>query len=427
LRKEDFEFIGVRSYKNEEERIKILNSYDKYQIKKLEFLNLYYDNPNTRLAYFLNYNNNIHSYEIAKNKDLMKFSPDETEAIIKSCLWTVGSTQKGLFVFGKKYCSWCKNILKVIDINPFDLLVMSQVTKNSKTKLKRKLVPLNIFFKQCNEMLKAGIPIQSVMIVICIRYGISGNDLLHIRNLKWSNIDYENKMVLIENEKGEIITRIPIDDEFLFWLNNVIHAETETYIFGSNHGYGKPLAYQSIYTRIRKCYEKIDAIQQGIKDPLFNREFELMLLLREKRQLYDIDVKRITERFYGKRVSMYSKTQIYSLIDKYEILTDDFILRTSTYSETKVTNSQDICKEDPKKIVSKILTDLKFSLPKDFDIESFMNDDILVEDSDNEVENKEIQEINGMKVNSDGVIIEDDIINKNDEIAVELNETLDNH
>ena len=429
MRKEDFEFIGVKSYKDETERQRILNSYDDYQIKKLEFLNLYYDNAWTRLTYFRNYNNNIHHYEVAKKKDLMKFSPDETEAIIKSCVWAVESTQKGLFIFGKKYCSWCKNVLKLVDINPFDLLIINEVTKNSKSKLQRKIVPLKIFYKQCNQMLKEEVPIDFVMAVICIRYGISGDQLLYVRNLKWSNIDYENKMVLIENDNGAIITRIPVDDDFLFWLNNVQHLPTDTYVVGSNHGHGKPLEYASIYSRIRKSYDKIEAVQQGVKDPLFNRQFELLLLLREKRQLYDYDIKRVVERFYGRRVSTYSKSQINAILERYEILTDDLILKTSTtglYKRVRVANPKAICKEEPKKVVCEILKKLKFELPKGLDIESFINEDITIEDESSVIDNKEIQEVNGFKIDSNGVILEEEVsVTQDDDIVVELDERLD--
>lgn len=429
MRKEDFEFIGVKSYKDETEREKILNSYDKYQISKLEFLNLYYDNAWTRLTYFRNYNNNIHAYEVAKNKDLMEFSPDEAEAIIKSCVWAVESTLTGLFIFGKKYCSWCKNVLKLVDINPFDLLIINEVTKNSKAKLQRKLVPLKIFYKQCNQMLKEGIPIEFVMIIICIRYGISGDQLLQVRNLKWSNIDYENKMVLIENDNERIVTRIPIDDEFIFWLNSIPHLQTDTYVVGSNHGHGKPLQYASVYSRIRKSYEKIDAVQQGVKDPLFNRQFELLLLLREKRQLYDYDIKRVIERFYGRRVSTYSKSQINAILERYEILTDDLILKTSTtglYKRVRVTNPEAICKEEPKKVVHRILDTLRLELPTNIDIESFIEEDITVDDEFNETDNKEIQEVDGLKVDSDGVIIEEVSATQDNDMVIELDETLDN-
>jgi integrase len=422
LRKEDFNFIGVKSYKTYEEKMKILNSYDKYQLKKLEFLNLYYDNHRTMLTYFGNYNNNIHDYEVAKKKDLMSFSPDEAESVIKSCVWTVDNTQKGLFSFGKKYCSWCKNVLKLVDINPFDLLIMKDVTKDSKAKLLRKIIPLKIFYKQCNEMLKENASIEHVMTVICIRYGISGDGLDYIRNLKWSNIDFENKMVLIENENGRIITRIPVDNEFLFWLNQIPHLPTYEYIFGSDAGHGKPLKYASVYTRIRKCYAKIEAVQQGIKDPLFNRQLEIVLALREKRQLYDYDFIRIFERFSGKRMIKYIRTQMYTMIEKYEILTDDKVLRTYTTATQKVnlTNPQDISRESSKKVVDRILKELNLELPKDLDIESFMKEDINVNEELDEVENKEIQEINGLKVDSDGVILEE--VTPNQEMQEENNE-----
>jgi integrase len=417
LRKEDFEFIGVKSYKDNQEREKILNSYDKYQLKKLEFLNLYYDNQSTMLSYFGNYNNNIHDYEVAKNKDLMRFTPDEAESAIRSCVWTMDNTQKNLFVFGKKYCSWCKNVLKLVDINPFDLLVMRTVTKDSKAKLQRKLIPLKIFYKQCYQMLKEEVPIDHIMVVICIRYGISGDKLLHIRNLKWSDIDYDNKMVLIENEKGNIVTRIPVDNEFLYWLNQLEHLPTDIYVFGSKTGYGKPLEYTSIYTRIRKCYDKIEAVQQGIKDPLFNRQLEIVLLLRQKRQLYDYDIVNVLEKFAGKKIANDKRSQMYSFIDKYEILTEDKVLRTSragTYNKMNLTNPEDIIKEPAEKVVNRILKELRLELVEELDIDQFINEKILVDDDSDNINDNKIQKINGLKVDSDGVILEEACISIDD-------------
>jgi hypothetical protein len=277
-------------------------------------------------------------------------------------------------------------------------------------------------------MLKEGVPIDHVMIVICIRYGISGDKLLQIRNLKWSNIDYDNKMVLIENENGNITTRIPVDDEFMYWLNQVPHLPTDVYVFRNKMGSGKPLEYPSIYTRIRKCYIKIEAVQQGIKDPLFNREFEIMLLLRQKRQIYDYDIKRIIERFQGKRLVMYAKSQIYYMIEKYETLTGDKILKTSMagmYNKRNLTNPEDICKESPEKVVSRILKDLNLELV-DFNIDEFMDEDILEIDNSNKVNNKEIQEVNGLKVDSDGVILEEVSVSVDDN-KIELDEKLSNN
>jgi hypothetical protein len=100
---------------------------------------------------------------------------------------------------------------------------------------------------------------------------------------------------------------------------------------------------------------------------------------------------------------------MYSTIEKYEILTDDKVLRTYTTGTKKInlTNPQDISREPSKKVVDRILKDLNLELPKEFDIDAFMEEDINVDEEIVEVEDKGIQKINGLRVDSDGVILEE--------------------
>ena len=78
------EFIGT-NYNSEEEKNKILETYDEFTMNKLAFLNDTYVNSNTQLAYMIYYRNFFHDEEVLKNKDLMYFTTQEITVIYKIC------------------------------------------------------------------------------------------------------------------------------------------------------------------------------------------------------------------------------------------------------------------------------------------------------------------------------------------------------
>jgi hypothetical protein len=390
---DEFEFIGVKSF-NPKDREEILNKYDNYQIKKLEFLNLYYPNSNTRLTYFQNYINNFHDYEVEKGKDLAFFTTDEIVSVIKSCVWVLEGQKDALLTFAKMYCSWCKGVLNEIPMNPCDLIVKSLVTTSSQVLLNKKILPLNIFYKQLVQMELEEVRMESILIILLCRYGISGESLDILRNLKWHQIDRVNMFVNIENANGEVASRVPIDKTFLFWLDKIEHTKEDTYIVNKKgSGSAKPLAYASIYTRIRSTFNSIDAPQFGYKDLLFSRQIELLLQLRKHRQLTSDDFRIITDKFYG--TNNYSYSRMLGLLKKYEALTKDKVL-TFTPVGGIILNHDDIVKEEPSKVVEDILEDLELNIDDTnyLDIESLMSEGIIESkieisaDSDTEIENE---------------------------------------
>ena len=78
-----YKFIGS-NYATEEEKDKILKTYDEYILNKLAFLNDTYDNKNTMKSYFIYYKNFFHEEEIIKGKDLMYFTTIEIKELIMS-------------------------------------------------------------------------------------------------------------------------------------------------------------------------------------------------------------------------------------------------------------------------------------------------------------------------------------------------------
>lgn len=376
LHRDDFEFIGVKSF-DPKDREYILDKYDEYQIKKLEFLNLYYPNHNTRLTYYNNYQNNFHDYEVQKGKDLMNFSTDEMISVIKSCVWTLEGNKDALMTFAKVYCSWCKSVLHEIPTNPCDLIVKSVVATSSKVLLKQKILPLNIMYKQFVQMEQEKLNPSNMVVVLLARYGISGDNLEIMRNLKWQNIDRQNLFINLENENGVITTRVPIDENFLFWLDKVPHTIDDTYVvYKKGAGSAKPLAYASVYTRFRLAFQSIEAKQFGFKDLLFSRQVELLLQMRRRRQLNSDDFRTMIEKFNG--TTDYSYTRVNSLMKKYESLTGDMVLNFTPTGKA-IINPEHISKEESKKVVEDILKGIDFDISNtdNLDIEAIFNEGIL--------------------------------------------------
>lgn len=379
LDRNEFDFIGVKSF-DLKDREEILDRYDNYQMKKLEFLNLYYPNPNTRLAYFQNYMNNFHDYEIEKEKDLAFFSSDEIANVVKSCVWVLEGQKEAILTFAKMYCSWCKNVLNEIPMNPCELVVKNVVIKSSKVLLNKKILPLNIFYEQLTQMELAEVTMENIIVILLCRYGISGDHFNILRTLKWHQIDRVNMCINIENDNGEVASRVPIDEKFLFWLDKIEHTDTDIYIVNKRgSGSGKPLEYQSIYTRIRPTFNAIVAPQFGYKDLLFSRQIELLLQLRKHRQLTTDDFKNIIDKFYG--TSNYSYSKVSGLVNKYESLTKDKVL-TFVPVGGNFRRSDDIIRENPEKVVVDIVKDLELNIDNtnDLDIETIISEGVLIDE-----------------------------------------------
>jgi hypothetical protein len=64
--------------------------------------------------------------------------------------------------------------------------------------------------------------------LIFARYGILGKEAIYMRNLKWDDIDYENKSILIR-DNNNIVSNIPVDEEFLNWINILKRYEKALY------------------------------------------------------------------------------------------------------------------------------------------------------------------------------------------------------
>ncbi|WP_291566822.1 MULTISPECIES: hypothetical protein [unclassified Clostridium] len=344
----------TKKYKKEinkdyDEKIKSeLDKYTLYQINKLKYLNEVYKlKLNTMNTLWDLYNSNIHYDEVNKNKDIYDFSQYEIETLIKAIPTTSYATKNNVFYFIKQYCEWAVNRGLILE-NPcvgIDKDVYQTVNVKA---LQSARVKLEEFQNQMKQLvLKDGFNYIKAMMVIMPRYGVFGKNGAYASNLMWEDIDKENKEVrIVDQETGELITTLPVDDFFIDWVNKCKeyngeednrkkdgekdNKKQEKYI---DNGY---VLKQSKVTKKSKdatvSYAVMTLNINEINDELGtnftprnlikDRKIDLLLELRKIRKLTADDFKAVTKLFDPSS----SKTAYFQLKKQYEDLTGDEVV-----------------------------------------------------------------------------------------------------
>jgi hypothetical protein len=174
----------------------------------------------TKKVYWSGYLNFIADIEIELNKDLFEFEQKDIDKYSELIKIKSKQTILGINSFVNKYIEWYANFYK-LPTKEFKLLSLKEADGSW-------YISKEDFFKMCNVMLKETI-ISNIIPLIFARYGLMGKQSLYMRNVKWNDIDYENKEVVIRNKDRKIISYIPVDDEFLKWINKLKLYEKKIY------------------------------------------------------------------------------------------------------------------------------------------------------------------------------------------------------
>jgi len=228
--------------------------------------------------------------------------------------------------------------------------------------------------------------------------------------LQWGDIDHEKKQVrIIESGKSPRI--LDVDDRFIEWIDKYkldLNNDEDDY------GYvlKKPKKSQSddnllisrhtIDSRIYTACDEAKITRIAIGDLLKSRYMDYLLEMRKERRLSVDDIQWIQLNFKGTE-----STQItYSIIEFYESLTKDEIVMRNNNRRLMSPLKDPASKQVVKDIIEKI------------GYQEFIN-------GEEKFDNKEIQEVDGLKVDSDGVILEEVSATSDDNTIIELDERLD--
>lgn len=113
-------------------------------------------------------------------------------------------------------------------------------------------------FDLCEKMLKHT-SIFNILPIIFARYGIVGKQACYMRNLKFENINYNEKIIVLQLENNQKIIKISIDDEFLKWIrlaekNKKI--KKNKYIITSSDNENIPINYSSLNSKIYRGFKE---------------------------------------------------------------------------------------------------------------------------------------------------------------------------
>ena len=216
------EFIGA-NYNSEEEKNKILETYDEFTMNKLAFLNDTYVNSNTQLAYMIYYRNFFHDEEVLKGKDLMYFTTQEIKELMMSLI-TVKSASKGSFMsFVNSYLNYCIK-RGFININQSSSINVKDIKKPNAKVVNMELINLNNFYKLVEEVYAKQNYNRIILPILFSRYGILGEGCEDIMNLTFEDIYHQNKLIRIKKSGREIL--LPIDEKFIKWVYKISGNDT---------------------------------------------------------------------------------------------------------------------------------------------------------------------------------------------------------
>lgn len=298
-------FVG-KKYRDEKEKQIILNSYDDFQREKLIFLNELYDNENTLFAMWRVYDRYIHIYEIHMQEDLKYFDTVQVKNILFMLFNYSDDTMRTIYTFMRTYFEYCIGKAEMFQ-NPTEIIDIDMYLANNRKAKKDKIYSLDYIYDLVDDAKKYS-SFSNVIPLLLIRYGVKGNKMSWLVNLKWSDIDFENKEInIFDRDNGKLITSLLVDNRLLKILDqyrsyladkNILND----YVLASKNG--NQISTIGVHSRNKYLTDDlskhIDNFRRiSTNDLLKSRQIELLLKMRTKRMLSTYDTQRVSEVLNG--------------------------------------------------------------------------------------------------------------------------------
>ena len=188
---------------------------------KKNFLNDTYSNENTRKAYLSLYKNVILEDEISRGKDLMYFTSEELKEVMLSLVNNKQSSKGSIASISTKYLDYCVNKGYILT-NNMKSLSINDLKKENKRFILNDVVNLNKFYKWLTE-LEIKHDLYITLPLLFARYGIVGEELSDMINVKYEDIDRNNFTI---NINGVLF---PIDKQFINWIDKATQGRKKCY------------------------------------------------------------------------------------------------------------------------------------------------------------------------------------------------------
>ena len=197
--------------------------------------------------------------------------------------------------------------------------------------------------------------IQNAVPIVLAYFGCNcGNNLEGMRNLKMSDIDFENEVVYMRLE-GSLISVIPVNKDFLDFIKKTHtdasigkeYIDDDLIIKRTKNTRGDIVSENGVYQRCYEFYNSLGIKKISLNDLLKSRKIGLLLDIRERHYLTSLDFQGICSIFKPN-----CSRGIYDSLQKYyEQATGDIVKRAFSKEEELIDLN---CKENYQKILDRL-------------------------------------------------------------------------
>ena len=281
------------------------------------FLNDTYSNENTRKAYLSLYKNVILEDELSRGKDLMHFTIQELKDGMLSMVNNKQSSKSSIASIMTKYLDYCVNKGYILT-NNMKSLSINDLKKENKRFILNDVVNLNKFYKWLTE-LEIKHDLYITLPLLFARYGIVGEELSDMINVKYEDIDRNNFTI---NINGVLF---PIDKQFINWIDKATQGRKKEGIILFNYK-GQPISSKNtIYNMFYKAFQLLDRKRISAKELRNNRKMDLLFNIRSCREVTIQDIENV-EHIIGYNNNNNIRSNIIRTKKTYELLSGCMVM-----------------------------------------------------------------------------------------------------
>lgn len=312
-----------------------LNNATEYEQMKNTYINEIYKNNNSKITVYNLYRKNILNWEKVLNKDLIYFTVQELDSLISSLPSSSIHIKSGVYSFTSQYLDWAisKKFISMNNIKALDRKLYCEISQ----KLASSRLISEERLWELIKLSETKSDIQNAVPIILAYFGCNcGNNLEGMRNLRMSDIDFENKVVYMRLE-GSIISVIPVNENFIDFIKKTHtdasigqeYVDDDLIIKRTKNTRGDIVSENSVYQRCYEFYNSLGIKKISLNDLLKSRKIALLLCIRERHYLTSLDFQAICSIFKPN-----CSRGIYDSLQKYyEQATGDVVKKANSKEE----------------------------------------------------------------------------------------------
>lgn len=315
-----------------------MNKVTEFEKLMDNYLNEIYKNPSSKMVQYNLYKQNVLYYEKSLNKYLYQFNIEELNNLIMAIPTASSDIKDAVFSLCNQYLEWCiyKNLISINNMKALDRSSLIEVSNKS---AKGKIIAGEKFYNMLSELEKHT-NTQNFISLVLAKIGLMGEDLIEIRNARYSDIDRERMVINVINEDtGELLKELNITERDLNWLDKAMNEKEAKYKetgriikVTTMSNTGDVIGEQSLYTRANNAFKASNIKRVSFKDINRSAKIEMLLEIRKYKLLTTNDVYQVALYFEP----TISRGSYNSLKKLYEGVASEKVLLSTTKEELEV-------------------------------------------------------------------------------------------